>query len=126
MRNHVLEHREQYARWILQLGLAFVLIYAGVGALTDPVSWKAYVPGFLSGGLRELVFQISTWGELLLAGWLLSGQRLVIPSFLTALFLALIVLFNLSLLDVVFRNVGLMAGALALGVLAWDTQRPQE
>jgi len=88
----------------------------------DPVSWKAYVPEFLPGELREITFQISTRSELILAGWLLSGWRLVIPSLLTALFIALIVLFNLSLLDVVFRNVGLVCAALALGFLSWSEQ----
>jgi len=56
-------HSQKLARRFLQLGLAFVLGYAGVESILDPASWKGYVPGFLSSGLRELTLWISAVGE---------------------------------------------------------------
>ncbi|MFB6225517.1 MAG: DoxX family membrane protein [Candidatus Paceibacteria bacterium] len=108
------------ARWSLQLGLAFVLIYAGVDSIFDPASWKGYVPGFLSSDLREITLWISTVGELILAAWLLVGRNLRIPSILIAIFMALIIGFNLPLFKIVFRNVGLLFAALALAALTWN------
>ncbi len=122
MKEFIRHNRDTYVRRLLQIGLAFVLIYAGIGALTEPLSWKAYTPSFLPGDLRDIVFQISTWGELFIAGWLLSGKKLAIPSFLMAIFLALIIGFNWSQLDILFRNVGLLFAALALGVMSLEEE----
>ena len=108
------------ARWFLQIGLAFILIYAGVNSILDPVIWKGYVPGFLSPELREITLWISTIGELILAVWLLTGKYLKFPSILTAVFMALIIGFNIPLFGVIFRNVGLLFAALALAALTWE------
>lgn len=107
------------ARWLLQIGLAFVLIYAGVDSIFDPASWKGYVPGFLSPDMREITLWVATIGELILAVWLLTGKYLRIPSILTAVFMALIIAFNVPLFGVVFRNVGLLFASLALAALTW-------
>jgi len=55
-----------------------------------------------------------------LAGWHLIGKNLKIPSILVAIFMALIIAFNLPLFGILFRNVGLLSAALALAALTWN------
>ncbi|MDP6527631.1 MAG: hypothetical protein QF858_02005 [Candidatus Pacebacteria bacterium] len=51
---------------------------------------------------------------MIIALWLLSGKKIFIPSVLAALYLAGIIVFNFAQIDVIFRDVSILAMALAL------------
>ena len=61
--------------------------------------------------------------ELGIGLWILSGKKIFIPSALAALNLFGIVLFNLSQLDIVFRDVSIALVALALASLHWQKMK---
>jgi hypothetical protein len=114
---------------ILRIGLAFSFLYAAIAAYFRPDDWIGYFPTFL----REIFSNdllLSGWGffEIIIAVWLLSGKRIFIPSVVAALSLAGLILTNLGGFDVIFRDVTIMACALALAVLHFpsqnDTPRP--
>jgi hypothetical protein len=67
---------------------------------------------------------LSVWGvvEIIIALWILSGKHIFIPSLIAGLLLCSIVVFNIPLLDIVFRDVAL---ALVAFTLAWWSWKPK-
>ncbi len=104
---------------ILRWGLAFVFFYAAIASLLNPSEWIGYLPGFLTVFLPpRLVLTVFSIYEIILAALLFMGKKLVWISLLSVITLAAIVVFNLGLLEVTFRDVGLAMAALALYELA--------
>ena len=113
---------------VLRLGLAFVLLYAAWSGFTQPLNWVGFLPGFLVKlfspwfsatqllGLFELV-------QVFLAVWLISGRQIFYAACLVTALLAGIVVFNLGALDILFRDIGLVAMAAALALLHWPKQQ---
>lgn len=112
---HLRLDNPRYARWLLQIGLAAVFVYTGVGGLLQPDFWIGYLPTFLGNLIApNVLITLFAMYELLLAIWLLSGLWLRWASLVTALTLTGIVLLNLSSFIVTFRDIGLIFMALAL------------
>ncbi|MDO8407997.1 MAG: hypothetical protein Q7S95_02045 [bacterium] len=104
------------AHLLLRLGLAFALLYPPYAALSDPVSWAAYFPHFVQVLSVDKLVLLNAFGvvEVAIALWILSGWRVRTPAALATLMLLGIVAFNLSQLDVLFRDLSLALVALAL------------
>lgn len=93
---------------LLRIALAFSFIYPAVDALIAPESWIGYFPQSMRGMVPDPVL-LGAWGllEVLIALWILSGKRIFIPALLAGVLLLLVVLFNVSQFEVVFRDVSL-------------------
>ncbi|HEX7651363.1 MAG TPA: hypothetical protein VF439_01435 [Candidatus Paceibacterota bacterium] len=106
---------------ILRIGVAFAFLYPPYAALGDPISWFSYFPAFIQALPIPHDVILHGFGllEAVIAVWILSGKRIFIPSALATLMLVAIVAFNLSLFDIVFRDLAIacMSASLALG--AW-------
>ncbi len=103
------------AATILRWGLAFVFFYAALASLLHPEAWEGYLPGFLTGAIpARLLLSIFAIYELILAGWLFFGRKLVWAAGLAALTFVATTFLNLSILDITFRDIGLAMAALAL------------
>jgi uncharacterized membrane protein YphA (DoxX/SURF4 family) len=115
------------ANLILRVGVAFAFIYAAIDGFIDPYSWIDYFPSFVhqmaqSVGMSDvLALHIFAVIEILLALWILSGIKILIPSILAALLLVGIVLFNLSQFQLLFRDLSIAAATLALAVDSLET-----
>ena len=106
---------------MLRLGLALAFLYAGVAAFIDPNSWIGDFPLWM----RELLP-----GKLLLGGhsalqiglalWLFSGRRTFYAALASSLILMLIIIQNITLLDILFRDIAILCGAIALAMLHDD------
>lgn len=107
--------QNQSAALLLRVGLAFVFLYAAVASLASPQDWVGYLPNLtrnlLSG--TTLLHVISAY-EIALVLWLLSGKYVRYAAALCALTLTGIVLSNLSIFIVTFRDIALIFAALAL------------
>ncbi len=107
------------AEIILRWGLAFVFFYAAIAGLIKSDDWAGYFPQFLQNmpfsNLLSAAFSVY---EIILAAFLFWGRKLVWVSLLAAITLAAIVVLNLNILDITFRDVGLLMGALALFEMA--------
>lgn len=99
--------------WFLRIGLAFVFLYAGIAAFVEPEVWMGYLPMLIQHGAILEAFSII---EILLALSLLSGKFLRYASSLAALMLAGIIITNLSVMDIVFRDIGIFFSAVALAI----------
>ena len=113
-----------FSKTVLRWGLAFVFFYAAIASMLRPEIWLGYFPNFL---LQAMPIRILIPGfsvlEIILAGWLFWGRKLIWSSGIAAILLALITIVNLNELDGVFRNVGLAMAALALFDLARNQAR---
>ena len=104
--------------FLLRIAIAVPFLYAAISATLQPENWMGYFPS----GLRAIIP-----GALLLAGfslyqgalsvWLISGKRILYPSLLSVLTLLAIITANITLLDIVFRDVGLLFAGVALIVI---------
>jgi len=106
---------ERLVSFLLRVGVATVFLYAAIAATLDPSSWIGYFPQFV----RELfpvaiLLTLFSLYELIIALWILSGKRILIPAILAAVTLGAIIVTNITLLDVVFRDVAIFFAALAL------------
>lgn len=100
---------------ILRWGLAFVFFYAAIAGLLNPNNWVGYLPGFLTGAFSpRLVLTALSVYEIILAALLFTGRKLRWAALLSAFTLAAIIIFNLNILEITFRDVGLMMASLAL------------
>ena len=103
---------------LLRMGVAFAFLFPAINAVFDPLSWIGYFPKFLHGVAPDLVL-LHGFGivEVVIALWILSGKRILVPSLLAMAMLFSIVLLNLQDFHILFRDlvIALTAGALALG-----------
>jgi len=101
-------------QWLLRAGLAFVFLYAGFEGLRDPLLWVGYMPGFTSGEQALAMVKLFSFVELVLAVWLIAGVYVRYAALVAVGMLAGITVFNLDVLIITFRDVGLTAMAAAL------------
>lgn len=115
------------AATILRWGLAFVFFYAAIASLRSPADWAIYLPGWLIGSvpIHPLMVLVSIV-ELILAAWLFIGRKLAWAALVSMIALALSSLVNYSLMDIVFRDIGLALAALALYELAREKDFKEE
>lgn len=110
------------AKYFIRGGLAFILIYAAIEGFVSPKEFIKWFPDFfLALPLPKEVFDQTLLGfgvmEIGLALWILMGKRGDIAALQTAGMIAGIIIFNLDQITVLFRNVGIIFGALALFLL---------
>ena len=104
--------------FFLRAGLAFVFFYAGIASLLFPQNWIGFFPSFLRVSWILILFSVF---EIILGFWLLSNKRVFYASLVSAIGLFFIIIFNLTLFDLVFRDVGLFFIAIALAILSHKT-----
>src|SRR3989338_9632270 len=100
----------------LQLGLAFVFLYAGISMLQNPQNWIGFVPPWLEFGFitRELFLYANGFLEILLGLAFLLGRWQKQIGWFAFLHLLLIVFVNGEAgFLITFRDVGLSFSALA-------------
>lgn len=105
------------AQRILRAGVAFAFLYPAVSAVFTPDSWIGYFPSILRGVVPDLVL-LHSFGfvEAVLALWIVSNKKIFLPSLTATVMLVSIVVLNVSQFEIVFRDLSIAAGALALAV----------
>lgn len=104
---------------LLRLALAFAFAYPAYGFWSAPANWVGFLPPFVKNlEISEpILLTLLAIFHLVVALWILSGWRIFIPSLVAALFLGSIVFFNLTQIDILFRDVSLALAALSLALL---------
>ena len=108
-------NEEILVSFFLRVGLAVVFFYAAIASLLFPENWIGFLPAFLRASWTLLLFSAY---EIILGLWLLSNGKVFYASIISALTMFFIVVFNLVLLDLVFRDVAIFFMAVALSVLS--------
>jgi hypothetical protein len=123
--NDLYNNKNEVAKWLLRIGLAFVFIYASVEIYINPSNFIKYIPSDILNILPLHLF-LHSFGviEVALALWLLSGWKGAYPSIISVAMIIGIVVFNMEHFQVLFRNVAIGFGGLALLVLEMTKAKP--
>ncbi len=115
---------QKIANLILRIGVAFAFLYPPINALSDPMSWIGYFPKFLHGIVPDLVL-LHSFGilEAVIALWILSGKKILIPSLVATVMLITIVAFNMQDFQLLFRDLVIALMALSLAVTAYKSDK---
>ena len=101
----------------LRFGLAFVFLYTAVAGLINPEAYVKWIPGFvleiLPVGAVPFLIAFFVF-EAILSVWLVWGKWGVTAGVISAFLLFIITFLNLNAFGVLFRNIGLIAAAVAL------------
>ncbi len=111
----------EVASLFIRLALAVPFLYAAIAAMLQPDSWVGFFPVLLRSLIPGAVllgpFSLYEFG---LVVWLFSGKKQFYAGIVAALTLIAITIANISLLDIVFRDVGLLLAAVALSLLHYQ------
>lgn len=122
--NRELLANPQLPIWLLRIGLAGTLLYAGISTLMTPEDWLGYLPSLVTDLVDgEMFLRLFALYQIALGVWLLSGYYLYIAALAYVATMGGVLLSNLSLLEITFRDVGLLCAALALAALAWADKK---
>ena len=100
----------------MRLGLAFAFLYPPIAAIFNPSAWIGYFPQFAHALIPNDAVLLHSFGflEIVIGLWILSGKYIFYPSIAAAALLFLIIVFNFSQMDIVFRDISIFAMAIAL------------
>jgi hypothetical protein len=106
------------AWFLVRLAIAFAFFYPAVKIHINPDAWLGYFPPFVEslGIPQAIIVSIFTLLHIAVALWILFGKRIFIPSILASIFLLGVIVFNLSQMDILFRDVSLLLVTLALAL----------
>ena len=109
--------KEKIANILLRTSISFAFIYVAIATIIDQASWVSYAPSFIRNVFPEsLLIGALAIGHSLLGVWILSGWRIFWPTLLAGLYLISLVGFNLSQIDILFRDISLALVAFALAL----------
>jgi len=102
-----------------RIAIAGAFLYPAISALLTPAAWIGYFPHFMLGIVPDTVL-LSIWSlaEVVIALWILSGKKIFLPSLAACVLLLAIVLFNIPLMSILFRDAALALVALYLALTA--------
>jgi hypothetical protein len=120
----IINNPNEVAKWFLRFGLAFVFFYASVEIYLHPQNFIKYVPTCMLNALPLDLF-LNSFGviEVALTFWLLSGWKGEYSSIISVVMIIGIVVCNMEHFQVLFRNVAIGFGGLALLVLEMKKKR---
>lgn len=117
-------NNKKLVSFLLRAGLACVFLYAATASLLEPSSWVGFIATQLRNILPEkLLLSGFSLYEIALSLWLLSGKKIFVSAIVSGITLSLIIFQNIMSLDIVFRDLAILSGALALAALHYkDTE----
>lgn len=111
-------NNERLISFLLRAGIAIAFLYAAIAAFLDPFSWIGFMPSWIDVVVpRSILLSLFSAYEIVLSFWLLSGKHIVRGVLVAAATLFFIIIFNITLLDIVFRDIPILFAALALMAL---------
>jgi uncharacterized membrane protein YphA (DoxX/SURF4 family) len=106
---------------LLRASLALAFGYAAISSFQNPADWLGYLPSFIRESENaETLLHVFSVLEMALAVWLLSGKMVRLAALAAFAMLAGVVVSNISLFSITFRDMALMLTALALYFTEWD------
>lgn len=112
---------ERLISFLLRIGIAIAFLYAAIAAFLDPFSWIGFLPAWIDSIIpRGALLSLFSLYEILLALWLLSGKMSFHAAMVSSATMGAIIVFNISSLDILFRDVPILFAALALMAMTYD------
>src|SRR5215469_16412454 len=109
-------------RWLLRISIASVFLYATIAATLQPGNWVSYFPLFLTHMFSPyLLLHGFSLFQALLAVWILTGWKGFYAGLVSSVTLIAIIVANLTVIDILFRDIAIFFAALALALDARDS-----
>ena len=100
------------------MGLTIVFLYSSIAILLNPSVWLGFIPSWLTNIIPEKIFLIThVIMNLIIGIWLLTGKKQFYASLIASLSLTVIIIFNLRVLDIIFRDIAILFSAISLMIL---------
>ncbi|PIR89416.1 MAG: hypothetical protein COU07_00760 [Candidatus Harrisonbacteria bacterium CG10_big_fil_rev_8_21_14_0_10_40_38] len=104
---------------LLKIGIASVFFYAGIASFLDPLSWVGYFPHWLRDLFPEALLSTGfSIFEIALALWVLSTWKTKYAALVSTFTLVGIIIANMNLIDILFRDLAILFSSLALFMLS--------
>lgn len=107
----------------LRTGLAVVFFYAAISSLLNSQNWVGFIPDniefIISKSIFLIIFSIF---QFLLGLLLLSNYKIFKISILTSITLFMIILPNLLILDIIFRDIAILFMSITLNILTYKNK----
>ena len=111
--------RNVLVSFFLRAGLAVVFLYAGIASLISPENWVGFIPQFIQNNFpASILLILFSVYEISIGLWLLSNKKIFYASILSSKIMFLIIIFNFSVFDVVFRDIAILFMAISLVILS--------
>lgn len=115
-----MEHKREIS-FLLRGGLAFVFIYSGISSFANPYSWVGFVPNIVKLIIsRETFLFIFSIFQIILGMWLFSNYKVRIASIFSIISLSGIIIFNISSLEIIYRDIAILSMAVVLAIMERD------
>lgn len=112
-------NKQTLAVFFLKISLAVVFLYAAISSFIEPQNWSGYIPAFVKAIIPVSIFLMGfSIVEIALAAWLLSGKFTRAAAIISSILLFSIIVFNTSLLEILFRDIAIFFAAIALAILS--------
>ena len=112
-------NRNALVSFFLRSGLAVVFLYAGIASLISPENWVGFIPQFIQNNFpASILLILFSIYEISIGLWLLSNKEIFYASILSSKIMFLIIIFNFSVFDVVFRDIAILLMAISLVILS--------
>ena len=113
------ENKNVLVSFFLRAGLAVVFLYAGIASLISPENWVGFIPQFIQNNFpTSILLILFSVYEISISLWLLSNKKILYASILSSATMLLIIIFNFSVFDVVFRDIAILFMAISLVILS--------
>ncbi len=113
------DKRIKQAKFVLQVAIAFVFLYAAISGIITPDNWIGYFPRPIRDAVPQNILMAGfDIGQIIFGLWLLSGKFLRASSLIAVIGLLVITLGSLPAIDITFRDIGLAFAAYALFLLS--------
>lgn len=111
-------NEKKLVSFFLRTGLAIVFLYAGIAALLNPAVWIGFIPIWVRNIIPGNIFlPMHAVLDIIIGMWMIAGKKLLYVSIIASLSLFLIIIFNTTALDIIFRDIALLFSAVALMIL---------
>lgn len=110
--------------FLLRLSIASVFLYAAIAAILQPQNWIWYIPEFIQH-LTSATFLLHGFSlyQVGLSIWILSGRKTFYAASLASLTFIGIIMANLGVIDVLFRDFAIFFASLALAVGSFKSRK---
>ena len=110
--------KNKLAIFFLRIGIAFAFFYVAIFSFLNPTSWIGFIPKFVELFVPAQIFLYGHAAfDMLLGIWLLTNRKIFYAAILSALTMFGIIIFNLSAMDIIFRDVAIFFSAISLALL---------
>lgn len=100
---------------LLRLSIVSVFLYAAIAATLQPQNWIWYIPQFARNLLpAQILLSGFSFYQVVLSLWILSGKKTFYAAVLASLTFVGIIIANVTVLDVLFRDFAIFFASLAL------------